>query len=139
MIDPTPKSAARLLEAFDRSRYYVDDLMEAVRRREMAYLVDTESGSKADLIVRKDRPFSRAEFGRRQAAEIGGMEVFGATAEDTVLAKLEWRARSGSEQQLRDVVAILSARTPDIEYLRHWAAELGIAEALEEAMAASGH
>ena len=83
---------------------------------------------KVDLILRKDRPFSREEFQRRQPAEIGGVAVNVATAEDTVLAKLEWAAAGESERQLRDVMGILEMRRGelDLEYIERWAPELGI-------------
>lgn len=136
VIEPTTESMERFVAALDRSRYYVDNAAEAVRRRDMCNVIDIETGWKVDLIVRKDRPFSREEFRRRQPAVIGGVEVFIATAEDTVLAKLEWRARSDSERQFRDVTAILSAQDLDRDYLAQWAVELGVAEALGEAFAA---
>jgi hypothetical protein len=85
----------------------------------------------------KDRPFSREEFSRRQPTVIGGVELFVATAEDTVLAKLEWRNQSDSERQFRDVVAIISAQDLDNAYLRRWAEELEIASPLGEAMTAA--
>ena len=89
VIDPTAESIGRFVAALDRSRFYVDDAVGAVRRRDMGNVIDTETGWKVDLIVRKDRPFSREEFARRQPALIGGVELFIATAEDTVHAKLE--------------------------------------------------
>jgi hypothetical protein len=138
VVDPTHESIDRFVAALDRSRYYVDDAVEAVRRRDMCNVIDTETGWKVDLIVRKDRPFSREEFDRRQPAVIGGVELFIATAEDTVLAKLEWRALSDSERQFRDVVAVLAAQDLDVVYLRHWAAELGVTESLNEALSAVG-
>jgi len=127
-----------VVAAVDRTRYYVDDAVGAVRRRDMYNVIDTETGWKADLIVRKDRPFSLEEFGRRQPATIGGVELFIATAEDTVLAKLEWRARSDSERQFRDVVAVLSAQDLDTGYLQRWATELGVTASLNEALVAAG-
>ena len=138
VIDPTPDAMQRFVDDLDRSRYDVDDAVGAVRARDMCNVIDTETGWKADLIIRKDRPFSREEFQRRERAVIGDVVLFVATAEDTVLAKLEWRSRSGSEQQLRDVVAILAGRDLDTDYLRRWATELGIGEALDEALAAPG-
>lgn len=36
--------------------------------------IDLEGGWKIDLIVRKGRPFSRAEFDRRQTAEVWGLK-----------------------------------------------------------------
>ena len=89
-----------------------------------------ESGWKADLILGPDRPFSRSEFGRRQPAEIAGTQVFVATAEDTVIAKLESARAGESERQLRDVAGILELRagTLDLEYLHRWLCELGLGE-----------
>lgn len=138
VIDPTAESIARFVADLDRSRYYVDNAVEAVRRRDMCNVIDTDTGWKADLIVCKDRPFSREEFGRRQPALVGGVELFIATAEDTVLAKLEWRAGSDSERQFRDVVAVLAAQALDTDYMLRWAAELGVTDALGEAMRSAG-
>lgn len=138
VIDPTLASMREFVAGLDRSRYYVDDAEGAVRHRGMCNVIDTETGWKADLIVRKLRPFSETEFGRRQLVEISGIELFVASAEDTVLAKLEWRSASNSEQQLRDVVAVLAAQPVDLVYLRHWATELGVAEALCAALEAAG-
>jgi hypothetical protein len=55
VIDPTLESIGRFVAALDRARYYVDDAVEAVRRRDMCNVIDTETGWKVDLIVRKDR------------------------------------------------------------------------------------
>lgn len=137
VIDPTVETMGRFVAALDRSRYDVDDAVEAVRRRDMCNVIDIETGWKVDLIVRKDRPFSREEFGRRQPAVVGEVELFIATAEDTVLAKLQWRARSDSERQFRDVVAVLTAQDLDTVYLRRWPGELGVTLSLDEALAAA--
>jgi hypothetical protein len=61
-------------------------------------------------------------------SRILGAHVFVATAEDTILAKLEWAQRGESERQLRDVAGILAMRGPDLDrvYLERWAAELGV-------------
>lgn len=137
VIAPTVETMTRFVSALDRDRYYVDDALEAVRRRDMCNVIDVETGWKVDLIVCKDRPFSREEFGRRQPAVVGGVELFVATAEDTVLSKLEWRASSDSERQFRDVVAVLSTQDLDRDYLLSWAAELGVAESLDQALTAA--
>lgn len=139
VIDPTLSAMREFVSGLDRSRYYIDDAEGAVRDRGMCNVIDTETGWKADLIVRKQRPFSETEFGRRQRVEINGIELFVASAEDTVLAKLEWRSASNSEQQFRDVVAVLATQPVDLAYLRQWAAELGVAEAFSAALDAAGH
>ncbi len=137
VIDPTPESMDRFVAALVRPRFYVDGTADAVRRRGVCNVIDTDTGWKVDLIIRKDRPFSVEEFQRRESAVIGDTSLFVATAEDTVLAKLEWRARSGSDRQFEDVVGVLAAQDVDLEYLRHWSSELGVAESLERALVAA--
>lgn len=63
------------------------------------------------------------------------MPVWTATAEDTVLAKLEWAAMSGSDRQLADAATVLAVRGAAIDqaYLDRWAAELGVADLLDRA------
>ena len=54
------------------------------------------------------------------------------------MAKLEWFDRGGrvSERQWGDVLGVLRVQgeTLDIEYLRQWADELGLAELLDRAL-----
>jgi transcription termination factor Rho len=80
----------------------------------------------------RDRPFSVTEFERRVPANVLGVEVFVATAEDTVLAKLEGSKASRSDRQVQDVVDLLRVRGSDLDraYLDHWARELGVADLL---------
>lgn len=134
VIDPPPGKLERLLRALDSERWYVnaESAHRAVGQRGQFNVIDTTSQWKIDLMVRKDRPFSRSEFSRRTPATIGGSVVFVATAEDTVLAKLEWAKSGGSDRQLRDVVGILAARAGGLDdaYLDLWAPELGVTDLL---------
>jgi hypothetical protein len=52
------------------------------------------------------------ELGRRQHARIGEVDLYVATAEDTILSKLEWMRMGGSDRQLADVVAVLETQGP---------------------------
>ncbi len=135
VVEPTAETIGHFAESLDRSRYYAEDLRAALRRRDMANVLDTTSGWKADLIIRKDRPFSRKEFERRTPADLDGHQIYVATAEDTVLAKLEWRADSGFEQQWRDVIAVIETQELDLGYMRFWAAQLQVSDELERALA----
>jgi len=56
--------------------------------------------------------------------------VFVATAEDSILAKLEWAKLGDSERQIRDVSGILEVRAGalDRDYIEKWAAALGLTE-----------
>ena len=48
-------------------------------------------------------------------ADIAGVRVFVATAEDTIIAKLEWARAEESERQLRDVVGVLQMRAGELD------------------------
>jgi hypothetical protein len=137
VVELTEDSLRALLNAVDRARYYVADTAARVALNTAGQfnLVDLRSGWKIDFIVRKDRPFSREEFARREAVTMDGVAVFVATAEDTVLSKLEWAARGGSERQVADAASVLAVAGPSIDdgYLDRWASELGVQDLLATA------
>jgi hypothetical protein len=111
-----------------------------LRRRSLFNVIDHSTGWKADMILRKARPYSVEEFRRRQAARMLDVEVFVATAEDTVLTKLEWaKLAGGSERQLRDAEGIVELRRGGLDraYMDRWARELGV-EDLWERIATAG-
>ena len=58
-----------------------------------------------------------------------------ATAEDTIIAKLEWAVAGESDRQLRDVARILavSGASLDRDYLDHWIAQLDLEDTLQRA------
>jgi hypothetical protein len=131
VIDPTPATLARLVRAFHGAGLEADDAatLQALAERRSFEARDPTTGWRIDLIVRRDRPFSHEEFARRQAVDLPGTTACIATAEDTILAKLERaRAAEAAEQQLRDVRAILavSGDALDYDYLDGWAAQLGL-------------
>ena len=131
VIDPTPDALERLLGELPPDEYYVDEAAarEALADRSQFNLVEQSSGWKADLLIRRDRPFSATEFQRRQRAVLLGTPGFIATAEDTIVAKLEWAKAGGSERQLRDVRSILavSGGQLDLAYIERWVRELDLA------------
>lgn len=135
VIDPTPQQLSVFLDSLG-DRYYVsrESAQEALSRRSMFNVIDFEDGWKADLILRKNRPFSVEEFHRRLPRTLLGQALPMASAEDVILAKLEWNALTPSEQQLHDAlqVAVVQWPTLDQTYLRTWASALGVAETLEE-------
>ncbi len=136
VVDPSAESIALVVEhlgSLDRGRFYIGDAQTAVQNRDMFNVIDNVTGWKVDLIVRKERAFSQSELNRRVAVRLGGVDVFVSSAEDTVLAKLEWGSKSGSDRQFADAVAIIGAQDLDQEYLELWAAELGIEDLLGQA------
>jgi hypothetical protein len=64
-----------------------------------------------------------------------------ATAEDTILAKLEWAEQGGSDRQLADVVSILHGMADSLDqaHLDRWAVELGVTDLLTRARHLAAH
>jgi hypothetical protein len=130
VIDPTTPQLHALVRALAGAGTYVspEAAEEALAHRAMFNVVDTATGWKADLIVRKLRAFSETEFSRRQAAEYEGYPIWVASVEDVMLAKLEWAKLGASARQLEDVAALLRVRAQhlDREYLEHWITALDL-------------
>jgi hypothetical protein len=124
--------------------YYVDDL--AVRRalthRSSFNLIHLATMLKVDVFIPKRTPH-QAEALRRAAAhrleEAAGARFFRlASAEDVVLAKLEWYRKGGevSERQWGDVLGVIrvQAEALDRDYLSRWAQQLGVGDLLKKAL-----
>lgn len=130
VVVATRGSLVRLCRALPEDRWYadVDMAIDAALRQSMFNVVDLETGWKVDIILRKGRAFSHAEFGRRTRAVVDGQEVWVATAEDVLLAKLEWARRTGSERQLRDAAGIVAVQGEALDraWIERWAKELGV-------------
>jgi hypothetical protein len=135
VIDPTAEQLDRFLSALG-DRYYVsrESAQDALTRRSMFNIIDLDTGWKADLIIRKDRPFSVEEFRRRQIRSLSGQSLPVAAPEDVILTKLEWDRITPSDRQIRDALNVAAVQWPvlDQAYLRKWAVELGVAEKLEQ-------
>lgn len=137
VIDPTPAQLEALVRALLAAGHYVDAARarDALLRRGQFNVVDARCAFKIDLIVRKDRPFSREELGRRQMVELApDRRVALASAEDTILSKLEWSKKAGrSEKQLEDAAGVLAV-SPGIDraYVERWARELGVEQLWRE-------
>ena len=101
-----------------------------LQRRGQFNVIDLSTSWKADLIFIKDRPFSRTELERRAPVTLLGVSLFVATAEDTILAKLEWAKLGASERQLEDVRGIIEAQADALDraYSAGWLDALGVRE-----------
>ncbi len=128
VIAPDRASLNRLLELFPQGQYYAsrEAAMEAFDRRDLFNIVDMETSWKIDFILRKDRPFSRAEFERRMLVDALGLRLYVASAEDVLLSKLEWAKSGESERQLRDVAGIIRTQGEDLDlpYVETWVGTL---------------
>lgn len=132
VIDPTRSTLDALLARLTPEHYYVNDdtARTALRTRSMFNVIDQKTGYKADLIVRKNRPFSIEEFSRRTKGIIEGVEAHVASVEDTIVSKLEWAKAGESERQLRDVSEMLKVHRDRLDraYIERWVRELDLDE-----------
>ena len=131
VIDPTPDGLERFVASLSPDEFYVSTQFN---------VIDVLTGWKVDLIVRRDRPFSAEEFRRRRPAHLPDTAVDVASAEDTIIAKLEWAHLGESEPQLRDVAGIIAVQADslDREYILRWVRELDLVELWRRALALAG-
>lgn len=136
------KDVAPLIQALGDLFYADAEMMrEAIGRHGSFNLIHLESVFKVDVFVARPRDFDRAQLARRQLhllSEDPERRAYVATAEDTVLAKLEWHRMGGevSDRQWRDALGVLKVQGPrlDLAYMRHMAAGLGVKDLLERAL-----
>lgn len=125
----------RLLASLPDEIYYVDHdtAREALARRTQFNVIDMATGWKADLIIRKERPYSIEELTRRQPVVLMGVATFVASAEDAILSKLEWSKLGNSERQLQDAAGIVKTlgNALDTRYIEHWVEVLDLREQWE--------
>ncbi len=126
--------------------FYVDTEMihEALSRRRSFNLIHYKTSFKVDVFPLQNDEYSRLSFARRSfehSLSFGPepLECAVATAEDTILRKLEWYRKGGetSERQWNDLRGILkvSGFRLDLAYLRRWAPHLNVADLLERLLA----
>ncbi len=124
VIDPTAPALDELLRRLEALGLYVshETAHEALTSEGMFNVVDPETGWKADLIVRKRRPFSETEFARRELVDFLGATLAVASLEDVILSKLEWARLGASARQLEDVRALLrlAGDAVDRGYIERW-------------------
>lgn len=127
------------------SKFYVpeDAAIDAINRGRSFNVIHQETIFKVDLFVMRPTPFNRSQFDRREYIEIDpehNIAMPFQSAEDTILSKLDWfrQGREVSERQWLDVLGILRAQGEqlDYQYLRHWAANLGVDDLLQRAVEA---
>jgi hypothetical protein len=141
-----PEHAERLCSGLGVA-YYVPEarVRDGIARRASFNVIHLETMLKVDVFVSKDRPFDRRALDRARPSSSEAVDERRlplASAEDTVLAKLEWfrRGREASERQWSDVLGVLRAggEALDRRYLEDGARELGVSDLLVRALGEAG-
>jgi len=130
VIAADERGMERIVQDLLERNWYVDPgaAQQALRTRGQFNAIDPAVGWKVDFIVRKDRPYSRVEFQRRQRATLLDIEVWIASLEDVLIAKLEWSRLGDSALQRRDVVQLLERTWARLDrpYVERWIHELDL-------------
>jgi hypothetical protein len=143
IADIKPAQVRPLLEAL-QNRFYVDEqaVQQAISQQRSFNAIHFDSVFKVDIFIPKAGDFAMQQLERRQLRKIApdiDQNVYVATAEDMILAKLRWFHAGGgvSETQWRDVLGMIGAAAVelDLEYLQQWAKKLEVEELLEKALA----
>lgn len=101
----------------------------------MASVISTETAAKVDLIMRRAGSYASRSMARRRRCEHREFgEIWVASLEDLVVAKLEW-SEGVSELQQRDCSQLLRLNPSSVDwsYLERTAAERGVADLLDRA------
>jgi len=126
-----------------KDEFYIDldMILDAIQSQSSFNMIHLDTMFKVDIFILKQRPFDIHQMGRRVLQNIGdepGITAYFSTAEDIILAKLEWFRTGGevSERQWRDVLGVIGTQADhlDYAYLHRWAATLGVEDLLRRAL-----
>ncbi len=141
---------APLVSAFLRALgkdWYIEEqsIRDAIRNRSCFNLIHLGSAMKVDIFVPKLRRFEGGQFSRAlriPVAEGSTIKIPVCSAEDIVLAKLEWYRAGGelSDRQWGDILSVLrvNAKNLDFEGMRERAIELAVSDLLASALTQVG-
>lgn len=125
------------------NEFFIDEemIVDAIQRNSSFNIIHRDSMFKVDVFIPSPRPFQKSQIARvqRQTFDLEPeISANFASAEDTILSKLEWYRLGGeiSERQWRDILGVLKIRAGelDLTYLQKWAKELKVADLLERAL-----
>ncbi len=145
VADIEPAQVAPLASALQAS-FYIDEQVvgRAVARHGSFNAIHFETVFKVDIFVPPPDGFGRQQLARRRLEQLtpdAPQGIYVTTAEDAILAKLLWYEAGGgvSQAQWADVLGIIGAQGADldVEYLRAWAARIGVRELMEQALTAA--
>jgi len=139
VCDLTESQAVPFVSRFNADFYVSQTAVEnAVRNKSCFNLIHLPTAFKVDVFVSRGRPFDKDSMRRATQEKIGTtrtLEVPIATAEDSIVSKLEWYrlTEETSERQWNDVTRLvrLLGDHLDITYLRHAADTVGVRDLLD--------
>lgn len=126
-----------------QNEFFIDEEMiaDAIEHNSSFNIIHRDTMFKVDVFISSSHPFQQSQFARAQRQTFDlepKISANFASAEDTILSKLEWYRMGGevSERQWRDILGVLKTREGDLDlhYLHKWANELKVSDLLERAL-----
>jgi hypothetical protein len=142
VVDLQPEQVKSLVEQLQNDFYIDQDMiLDAIQHQSSFNVIHLTTVFKVDVFIAKTRSFDRMQLQRRRLEVVVNepeRRAYVNTAEDIVLAKLEWFRLGGevSDRQWRDILGVLKVQAGrlDLDYLRNWAVELNVADLLQRAL-----
>lgn len=140
ICDLSLEQIPRFIELLGDEFYFSEtSITRAVQSHRSFNLIRQELMLKVDVFIAAPNSFAAHRLTRRRLeppVENSNEKVFMITAEDTVLAKLEWFKKGGgtSDRQWSDILGIIKVQGAalDYDYLREWAARLNVLPLLDK-------
>jgi hypothetical protein len=120
--------------------FYISEsaIREAIQRKSCFNLIHLPTSFKVDVFISHGRPFDKSAMDRATEESLGGeppLEVRIATAEDSIISKLEWYRKTNetSERQWEDVTRLmrLLGSHADVARLTEMAESVGVDDLLK--------
>ena len=141
VCDMTTDQIPQFVSRFNADFYVSESaIRDAVRRKSCFNLIHLPTSFKVDVFVSRGRPFDQESMSRATHEQLGdssrSVEVPIATAEDSIISKLEWYRKTNetSERQWDDVSRLIAllGDSADTAYLNSAAESVGVSDLLKQ-------
>lgn len=137
VIDIAPQKLKELIKELSQIEegIYLDidaeTPIEFIKKQGGFNLIHSQSGVRADFIIKGEDELSQLELDRAIIKDAWGQKISFISPENLILIKLLWYKDSGSTRHLEDVESILKITKVDLEYIKEWAGKQETTEILE--------
>lgn len=107
---------------------------ESVTATKRVLLTSDDTDFKVEVFELSNDPHDQSRFRRRLPVELYDQPAWVATAEDTIVTKLNWSAKTGRGKDRDDAQNVMAAQheTLDWPYIEDWCRQHGTLEKLQE-------